>query len=335
LAESRRTRISVVGTPHLRSKGGVDEAALEPIRRRLEALRPDAIAVESLQPEVLGDMIGRGGIYAQVAEMFAGRWLPSSQQVQATLRMSPAEAQNAAERLLRQGAPADAAAHRLLASYFLAAYNFDSALLQWRWLSPAERRADGALTDALAKNLDDGLTWPSEDIQVALEVARRLGHQQLYPIDDQTDAILYNRFDEAFPGELEKIGKDPETTKAGRAPINLTSDSLLNLGKHDGTALLAEYAYVNSLPYTSADVDLQWGRYLRMHLASGVDRGRLAQWETRNLLIAAHVRAMSALFPGKRVLVLIGAAHKPFLEEYLGHAMDVRIIPFNNPIVNR
>ncbi len=34
----------------------------------------------------------------------------------------------------------------------------------------------------------------------------------------------------------------------------------------------------------------------------------------------------TAELPGRRVLVIIGAAHKPFLDAYLGRMLDVRVV---------
>ena len=78
----------------------------------------------------------------------------------------------------------------------------------------------------------------------------------------------------------------------------------------------------------AADVDAQWGVFLRTHFASGSDRSRLGLWENRNLKIAARIRTVAALHPGGRVLVIYGAAHRPFLEAYLSSIADIQIVGF-------
>lgn len=324
----KATEVMVLGTPHLREKGGVDQVALEPMRQRLQAFKPDAIAVECIQPEVLADMEFRGGFYAEIADMFAGPWLKAGKLVQSQMKLTRAGAQDAAEKLLRLGAPATASARRHLAALLLAAYDYDSALLQWSYLPDTERHVDEDLSAEVVTNLDNGLKRTSEDVQLAMEAARRLGLQQIFAIDDQTDAIVFKRLDETFPGELEKLQQHPESKRQREAAIYAESGALLEQGKHNGEALVREYEYLNSPEYSEKDVDLQWGRYLRTHLESGADRGRLAQWETRNLLIASHIRELSALHPGKRILVLIGAAHKPFLDRYLEQMMDIKLAQF-------
>ncbi len=92
--------------------------------------------------------------------------------------------------------------------------------------------------------------------------------------------------------------------------------------------LFPQYLLLNSPAYAAGDVDAQWGVFLRTRLPSGTDRGRLGLWENRNLKIAARIRAVAARHPGGRILVIYGAAHKPFLEAYLSQTSDIEIVQF-------
>jgi pheromone shutdown protein TraB len=74
------------------------------------------------------------------------------------------------------------------------------------------------------------------------------------------------------------------------------------------------------------DVSKQWHLFFRTELPSKIDRARVALWEARNLNIAGRIRAASAWHPGGRVLVVIGAAHKPFLDLYLAQMMDIQVV---------
>jgi hypothetical protein len=87
--------------------------------------------------------------------------------------------------------------------------------------------------------------------------------------------------------------------------------------------LLPFYRYINSDAFLESEVRRQWLLYYRTGLASGLDRSRAALWETRNLLMAAHIRRLTARHPGERVLVLVGASHKPFLDAYLQSMIGV------------
>src|SRR5450830_1912097 len=54
-------------------------------------------------------------------------------------------------------------------------------------------------------------------------------------------------------------------------------------------------------------------------------RGYLAYWEARNLRMAANIRAGLETRPGARMLVIVGASHKGYLEAYLNLMHDLRI----------
>jgi hypothetical protein len=55
-------------------------------------------------------------------------------------------------------------------------------------------------------------------------------------------------------------------------------------------------------------------------------RVRMAEWETRNLRQVAHIREAMADVPGRRVLVIVGSAHKPWFDAYLGMMVDVQVV---------
>jgi len=90
--------------------------------------------------------------------------------------------------------------------------------------------------------------------------------------------------------------------------------------------LLPLYLRINSPDYLNADVEAQWHLFYRTGLKSQRDVTRAALWEARNLNISSRVSQASAFHPGGRVLVVIGAAHKPFLDQYLSQMMDVEIV---------
>lgn len=50
-----------------------------------------------------------------------------------------------------------------------------------------------------------------------------------------------------------------------------------------------------------------------------------AAWEAQNLLMAVAVWEATASIAGGRALLIVGAAHKPFIEAYLRSFTDVTI----------
>ncbi len=55
-------------------------------------------------------------------------------------------------------------------------------------------------------------------------------------------------------------------------------------------------------------------------------RQYVAWWETRNLRIAANIRATFQKLPEARVLAIIGATHTGYLDAYLHMMQDVRLV---------
>jgi len=111
---------------------------------------------------------------------------------------------------------------------------------------------------------------------------------------------------------------------ASKAAVYAEAEKLLKDCIEKGD-LWPQYALLNSPPYARADVNAQWGVFLRTHFPGGPDRARLGLWENRNLKIAARIRAVAALHPGGHILVIYGAAHKPFLDAYLSMMADVKV----------
>jgi hypothetical protein len=174
----------------------------------------------------------------------------------------------------------------------------------------------------LAALLDAACAEVNEGPALAIPLARRLGIQTLEPVDDFEDLEAYTRIspdiEKEFPGSA-------LLAAAPKAPIYAESDALLKRSLEKGD-LWPVYVFFNSPRYARADVDAQWGVFLRSRLPSGADRSRLGLWENRNLKIAARIRAVAALHPGGRILVIYGAAHKPFLDDYLSRMADLSVV---------
>jgi len=58
----------------------------------------------------------------------------------------------------------------------------------------------------------------------------------------------------------------------------------------------------------------------------GFGRQYLGAWETRNLRMASNIRDALQAQPGSRLLAVVGASHKWYLQAYLDQMHDVRIV---------
>jgi hypothetical protein len=328
---SARARILVLATFHLRQvEKGFKPAMLDRLMAELAAFRPDALCIESLPGTRVRELELRkeaGPLYGEVLDGFAKRHRDLARAALPAVNVSPeaaavreAELVSALTRLRPEAWTAQARAS--LALWMAAAYDPVSAALQWSYLTDEEKRAQTALPADLAALLDAECAEVNENFSLVAPLARRLGLQTVEPVDDFEDLEAYARIapqlEKDFPGNA-------LLAAASKAPIYAESDALLKQCLEKGD-LWPVYVHLNSPRYSRADVDAQWSVFLRTHLPSGTDRSRLGLWENRNLKIAARVRAVAALHPGGRVLVIYGAAHKPFLDDYLSRMADVSVI---------
>ena len=330
--EDARTRIMVLATFHLRTiEKSFRPEMLDSVVEELIRFEPDAIAIENLSGTRVLELEQQretNPLYAEVLENFARAHLALGKAACDLLKTTPQAAIGRVRELLadRKAKPGKTTpdARVELALWMAAAYDPASAVLQWSCLAPEDKAARKTVPAELAARLDSELGKVNEVPALAVRLARLLGLEKLDAVDDFEDLDAYP---EVFP-RLEKDLKDnPLIEAVTRSPVYEDSASSLKKGL-SANDLLAHYRLLNSPDFAASDVDAQWGVFLRTHFPSGSDRSRLGLWENRNLKIAARVRAVAALHPGGRVLVIYGAAHKPFLEAYLEKTADVKLVPF-------
>jgi hypothetical protein len=332
--EKARTRILVLATFHLRT---IDKrfrpGMLDGLVAALEKFKPDAICIESLPGPRVHELELRrdaGPLYGEILDGFAKEHLDLGKPALDLLKSTPPAAVNKVRELLaaiREMKPSERTpeVRTELALWMLAAYDPHSAVLQWSYLSDKEKHAQNSMPAGLAGRLDADQAKINEVPALAVRLARRLGLENLQPVDDFEDL-------DAYPEILPKLEKDfaenPLIGSVSKARIYFETDRRLEECLR-GRNLSPQFRFLNSAEYGEADVDAQWGVFLRTRFPSGSDRGRLALWENRNLKIAARIKAVAATNPGGRILVIFGAAHKPFLEAYLAQTADVEIVPYD------
>ena len=314
---ARRTQVLVLATfHHGELKDGFRPALVGRLLDRLAAFRPDAIAVEALPGDAvraLGQEMDATPVHREVAEGFAAATLELGREAQKALAMDPLEA---ARQLEAGGRPEPGTRGVLVA---LAAYEWPTALLAWSRLSPEARDGMPRIPKDLAVRLDARLAKVNEIQDLALPLASRLGLARLEGVDAFEDLWAIGPVMETL---APVVRSDPRFAAARQAPVYRRSRAELASALRRGD-LLPVYRFLNSARYASEDAAAQWGVFLRAGLAG---RRREALWEERNLKIAARIRALSARHPGGRILVLYGAAHRPFLEAFLSHCSDLALV---------
>jgi len=328
--DSSRTKVLVLATFHLRQiKETFKPGMLDGLIDRLAVFRPDAICIESLPGPRVRELELRkeaGPLYADLLDSFAKRQRELGRLALVSTGGTPEAASIKVQGLVARTDPPGAgtrpAADRAaLALWMAAAYDPCSAALQWSYLTPEQRRDQRAAPRDLGERLDAECAEVNEDFALAARLARRLGLERLDPVDDFEDLEAYAAITPPMEKELQS---HPLLAAVSKSAVYAESEALLKdcLARGD---LGPVYALLNSARYGAADVEAQWGVFLRTRMASGADRIRLGLWENRNLKIAARIRAVAALHPGGRVLVVYGAAHKPFLEDELSRMADIEL----------
>ncbi len=316
------TQVLVIGTPHLSgAPDDFDPAVLEPLLERLAAFRPDVIAIENLSGESVHALKTYEAVYPESADWFGGRFLRMAAVAEAETGLDMPAAEAEARRLLAEWPEYPTPAQRRrLAAVFTASGDPTSGLVQWWRLDPAERRAGDGVSDELAALFTEYDTRRNESHMIAARLAARLGLERIHPTDDHHgDDIMGPVIDDmrAFMEREDFAARiaAPEFQRLAQASQRLATPE----------QALETYRFLNSPEAGVTDALGQWIGMIDRASPNQVGRVRVAEWETRNLRQVAHIREAAAHVPGGRVLVIVGAAHKPWFDAYLGMMIDMTV----------
>ena len=310
--------VMVLGSPHLsQMPKTVDLTRFDVLTGRLAEWKPQAVAIESLSGMQCAYLRSYPQRYADSVKTYC--WDPAP--ANAATGVDVAEANAQAERLLAAWpASPSPAQRRKLAALFLAGGERASAVVQWLRLPSGERRAGDGLPESLAVMLNGLSQRRDEGYRLAAVVAARSGLERVYAMDDHTADGPSE--DEKAAGEaISKAWDNPYTAARTRQTKELES----RLDTPEG--VLAMYRAYNDARYPEQAFRSDFGAALEEPSPGRYGRGYVAYWETRNLRMASNIRDAMSMRPGIRVLVVVGASHKAYLEAYLDQMHDVRIVP--------
>lgn len=320
------TEIMILGTMHLHQIKGFEPAMLEKVMDGLDTLDFDVICIESMPAELLYDIESRDdSAFANVLSTFGGRRMRLAQEAREQYGISFQEAQQRGAQILESDSlsPADRIS---LIRNFIAAADLSSAILQYTYLVESFGDSAGKMLDIpQADMLAQYAGFKNEIYSLAIPLARREGIRQLDYIDNvQDEPLLFKHFPEFIADYLAHEEFFAEITQH---PV------FLQLKTHEARAvetgdLSALFQFLNSKAYLADDFQAQWEIWLKTGFDSGSDHARFNLWEMRNLQIAANIMKIAAFHPHKRVLVIIGASHKSFLEKYLSQVPSVRLMEY-------
>ena len=314
-----RTQILVLGTAHLSgAPKGFKPQSLQPLLARLAAFQPEIITIEGISGEGCALMAQYPSIYNP--ENLAPYCVDTKAARAATGLDVPAAIVAADQALHDWPAKPAPAQRRHLAALFLASGEPASALVQWLQLPQSERHAGDGLDAALVAELNKYIDRRNEDYLIAAPLAVKLGLQRVYPIDDHTgDNIrIPDQQDKAFEAAIRKAWA---STKDRMQPLEARQQDLLAHNQ-----ILALYRFLNSPEVQQTLITSDMGAALREDSPPHYGQMYVSGWEARNLRMAANIMATFRERPGVRVLVIVGATHKPWLDEILGLMPGVKIV---------
>jgi len=316
-ASGPANEVLVLGSPHLSQLPKTFQAAsLTLLNDRLAAWKPQAIAIEAVSGPQCDFMRRYPARYKDSIDSYC----PDPAPARLATGLDVAAATEAAEALLAAWPEAPTPAQRRrLAALFFAGGEEASALVQWLRLPEAERRAGDGLDAALVGVLVKLETRRDESLMIGARLAARLGHERLYAMDDHT-ADSATGDEKAFGDALMKAWDNPATKQ--RTAVDKAQEGLLASAE----GVLAMYRADNAPGQAALVYRSDFGAALNEPSAQRFGRQYVGYWETRNLRMAANIRDVLGMRPGQRMLVIVGASHKGYLESYLHQMHDVRIV---------
>ncbi|WP_125921536.1 DUF5694 domain-containing protein [Hymenobacter lapidarius] len=316
------TQVMVLGITHLdTAPGNFQVAWLEPVLCRLRAYKPDVILTEAMSGEQIVALDAYSA-YHGTAGRYAGPSLNMAKAAQTDLKLTAPQAFVQANLLCQKGelTPVE---RRRLASLFVAAAEPFSATVQWMRLAPAERVAADGVSPALVKNLNSFAGLRNEIASMAARLAADVGLERLYGAGDHMSDVASPSSEAmkaavaAEPGLTDLFNHNtPEFRAVPEEALKMAAAS----------EIMPVFKWKNSPRFGELDADAQCQSMLRSDKIGSIGRQWVAAWEAQNLRMAVAIREATAPIAGGRALLIVGAAHKPYVEAYLRTFADVELV---------
>lgn len=308
-----KAQIMILGTVHLSGMpAGFNSASLDSVLNRLVMFKPDIITIEAESGEEC-DLAAR-----HVAKYGPDYCAPTDVAKAATGLDVPAAIAEVDKTLKAWSAQPTPAQRRRLAALFLAANDRASAYVQWLQLPETERRAGDSLNALLVGMLRQIATRSNENYQLGARLAAQLGLQRVHAVDNHTGDHIDVPDIGAFVRSIEAAwaagGKEMKEREKQEKALSQSSD------------LLPLYRYVNDPEGLRVMAEANVRASMRANSPDGYPQMFVAGWEIRNLRMVANIRETFRERPGARVLSIVGASHKPWLDGWLGQLQGVEIV---------
>ena len=324
-AQSNKTKILVLGTHHLSQIIDFEPIMLDKVISKLDTFNFDVIGIEKMSGELLNDIRSRqdSSFDGITKGRFGASYLAVADTIQAIKNITFLEAKKNIQILLNKESLTINDRKKLLFNY-LGTTDLPSAALQYQYINNKSiftTEFEKYIVHIIEKNI----ATHSEYYSLAVSLAKRENINQLQPIDNIQDESLLYKY---YPDFIEDYKKHSDKlNKINQLPVYQKFNQLIKEGIQ-ANDLSKLYEFLNSDDYKTQDYNGQWSIWLKTNFPSGSDRARYSLWEMRNLQITANIMKVVARNPGKKILIIIGASHRGFLEEYLKQMEDVEVMKY-------
>lgn len=317
----RPAEVLVLATPHLSGVEGVAATHVDAVVGALAGFAPQAVVVEALPPHTIEAMQQQADLHPEALDAFVGaRFHELVAESQRMLGVDPAVARKALASECAKALPSTADAN--LRCIRLAAAAWDKPwvdYLAWRhgrqWSTTVPK---GVLGDRIGRLK----TSTNENELLGARLADQLGQPRLFGMDDHPGEDVYGPVFEAL---IPAIGQS-KAYAAFKAEARIIKEA----GERTrqavaGRDLLPLYRWFNSAEYSGLVLDEEWRLFVDRDLPRGAGQARIDLWDARNLAMVSNILRVVSRHPGERVLVIVGASHKPFFDDYLTRSIGVRV----------
>lgn len=316
----KKTQVLILGTPHLEQLNNFQTPYLKKVLDTLQAKQFDVVAIENMPTELLFDIKSRKEAHWQDLYKSFSKFVEFGQAHQKSLDISFEVAQRKINELLLKTTLSDADRIEYINSY-ICIYDIWSATLHYKLLAEKSK-----LSKTVIDLLEKLSNAKNEINTIALEIAEKSKLNQIYYIDNlQDETILVNEFPKFMSEYQSNANSVNELLNNLNFYQKFTSLENEAINKKD---LYLLYKFYNSNEYMTKDFEGQWALWFKTNFNSKTDRSRYSLWEMRNLSITANILRVIASNPEKKIIVIIGASHKSFLEKYLKQIQDIELLEF-------
>ncbi|WP_187321576.1 DUF5694 domain-containing protein [Hymenobacter citatus] len=316
------TKVMIFGLGHLDSAPATFQVAwLEPVLCRLRTYKPDLILTEALSGEQVMALEAYAAYHGDAGK-YAGPTLQMAKAAQADLQLTAAQALVQANTLCTKDA-LTAAERRRLAGLFVAAAEPLSAAVQWLRLPAAERIGADGISPSLAKQVNLWATLRNEMSSIAARLAADLGLERVYGAGDHLSDVAQPDF-AAFKAAVATEPNQVDLFNHNTPAFHAVPEEAMKMAT--AAEVMPVMKWKNSPRFAALDAEAQWLSMLRSEKLGRVGRQRVAAWEAQNLRMAVTIREATASMAGGKALLIVGAAHKPFIEAYLRTFTDIEIV---------